>query len=69
MRLRLDDSGLIPDLCDHYNRAGFAAQPVSGSLVEIRRADAPDPGQERREILLHLRVWMAMNPVADVTVV
>ena len=34
-------------------------------MVEVRRTDASTPDQERREVELHLRVWLAANPGAD----
>ena len=62
MLIRLEDTLLIDDLCAHYRRSGFHVEPVGGGMVDIRRENAPTPEQERHEILLHLRVWEAVNP-------
>ena len=62
MLIRLDDTSLIDDLCAHYRRSGFQVEPVGGGMVDIGREDAPTPEQARHEVLLHLRVWQAVNP-------
>ncbi len=64
MLIRLDDTTLVDDFCAHYRRSGFAAERVGDGRVEVTRADAPTPEQERYEVLLHLRVWEAANPEA-----
>jgi len=64
MYLRLEDHALVDDLCAHYRRSGFTAEPAGSGVVEIRRPDAPDPSQERREVLMHLRVWEVLQPSA-----
>jgi hypothetical protein len=64
MHIRLDDPTLVDDLCAHYRRSGFAAERVDGGRVEVALADAPSREQERLEVLLHLRVWEAVNPDA-----
>ena len=38
-------------------------------MVEVRRADAPSAEQERREVQLHLQVWSATHPGAEVEIV
>lgn len=62
MLIRLDDNTLVEDLCAHYRRSGFRVEPVGGGMVEVGREDAPTPEQARHEVLLHLRVWQAVNP-------
>jgi hypothetical protein len=64
MLIRLDDANLVDDFCDHYRRSGFDAELVGGGRVEVVRPDAPTSEQERYEVLLHLRVWEAVNPEA-----
>jgi hypothetical protein len=64
MLIRLDDNTLVDDLCAHYRRSGFRVEPVGGGMVEVERVDAPSPEQARHEVLLHLRVWEAVNPDA-----
>ena len=66
MLIRTDDHTLVDDLCAHYRRSGFHAESVGGGMIDVARADAPDPDQERREVLMHLRVWKVTNPDADV---
>ena len=62
MLVRVDDHGLVDDLCLHYRRSGFEAQSVGGGMVEVSRPDAPTPEQERHDVLSHLRVWQIANP-------
>jgi hypothetical protein len=62
MLIRLDDTTLIDDLCAHYRRSGFQVEHVGGGMVDIGREGAPTPEQARHEIMLHLRVWEAVNP-------
>jgi hypothetical protein len=64
MLIRLDDKAFLDDLCAHFRRSEFVAEPAGGSMLEVRRPDAPSADQERREVELHLRVWKATNPVA-----
>jgi hypothetical protein len=66
MLVRIDNKTFLDDFCAHYRRSGFSAELVEGGVVELGRPDAPDADQERREVLLHLRVWEAMNPDAPV---
>jgi hypothetical protein len=62
MLIRLSDHALVDDLCEHYRRSGFAADPVSHGVVEAIRPDAPSREQGRREVLMHLYVWRVLNP-------
>ncbi len=62
MLIRLDDATRIDDLCAHYRRSGYLVERMGGSLVDVTRKAAPTPEQERHEVLLHLRVWEALNP-------
>jgi hypothetical protein len=67
--ISIEEPELAHALCAHFERSGFRAEPVDGGMIEVRLDDAPNPGQARLEIALHLRVWEAMNPHAKVTVV
>jgi len=67
--ISIEKPELAEDLCAHFERSGFQARPVVGGMIEVGRDDAPDSGQARLEIALHLRVWEAMNPNAKVMVV
>ena len=62
MLIRLSDNTLVDDLCAHYRRSGFRVEHVGGGMVDVARENAPTPEQERHEVLLHLRVWEAVNP-------
>jgi hypothetical protein len=62
MLIRLSDHALVDDLCDHYRRSGFAAEPVGDCVVEATRTDAPNQDQDRREVLIHLHIWNVLNP-------
>ena len=64
MLIRLEDNTLVDDLCAHYRRSGFDVESVGGGMIEVARADAPTSEQERHEVLIHLRVWEAVNPDA-----
>ena len=66
MFLRFDPLPLLDDLCAHFRRAGFTATPAGGTVIEVRRPDAPNADQERRESDRHLRVWAATNSGVDV---
>jgi hypothetical protein len=67
--IRIGDPSLAEDLCAHFRRSGFSAEPAGGSMVEVHRADAPSAEQERREVELHLRVWRATHSDAVVEIV
>jgi len=67
--ISIEEPEFADDLCAHFERSGFHAQPVDGGMIEVGRDDAPNPRQERLEIALHLRVWEAMNPAAKVIMV
>jgi hypothetical protein len=62
MLIRLSDHALVDDLCVHYRRSGFAAEPVSDGVIKATRTDAPNQEQDRREVLLHLQIWKVLNP-------
>jgi hypothetical protein len=69
MLIRLSDHALVDELCNHYRRSGFMAEPVSGGVVEATRTDAPTRDQCRREVLIHLHIWRILHPnVATQTV-
>jgi hypothetical protein len=68
MLIRTDDHSLVDDLCAHYRRSGFHVQSVDGGMIEIARPDASNREQERREVLMHLRVWEVTNLDAHVEV-
>jgi len=67
--IRIDNHALVNNLCAHYRRSGFTAQPVGGGMIEITRPNALTEDQHRREVLLHLRVWEVTNPDVTVSVV
>jgi hypothetical protein len=69
MLIRIDDHSLVDDLCAHYRRSGFEAESVGGGMIEAGRSDAPDADQERREVLMHLRVWEVTHPGSGVRTV
>jgi hypothetical protein len=62
MLIRLDDYSLVHDLCAHYRRSGFCAEPVGGGMIDVTRPEADDDARTRREVLEHLRVWELVNP-------
>jgi hypothetical protein len=66
MLIRIDDHTLVDDLCAHYRRSGFHAESVGGGMIEVARPDAPDERRERRDVLMHLRVWEVTHSDAQV---
>ena len=62
MLIQLDDHALVDDLCAHFARSGFTARPVGAGAAEVARPIPSTEDQDRREILLHLRVWQIVNP-------
>jgi hypothetical protein len=62
MLIRTDNHSLVDDLCAHYRRSGFHVESVGGGMVEVAPPDASNQEQERREVLMHLRVWEVTNP-------
>jgi len=49
--------------------SGFTAAPVGGGMIQVARPEAPTQVQERREVLMHLRVWEVVSPGVSVTLV
>jgi hypothetical protein len=64
MLIRVSDPELAGDLREHFRRSGFTAKPKGGGMLEVARPDAPEEAQERREVEIHLRVWLASHPEA-----
>ena len=62
MLVRVSDAAFLTGLAIHFRRSGFAIQEAGELMIEVLRPDAPDPGQERREVELHLAVWQATHP-------
>jgi hypothetical protein len=62
MLVLLDDPALVDDLCAHFRRSGFTADPAGGSMVEVDRPDAPSAEQARNEVEMHLRIWEVIYP-------
>ena len=62
MRVLLDDPALVDDLCAHFRRSGFTADPAGELMVELSLAEAPSREQARNEILVHLQLWRILNP-------
>jgi hypothetical protein len=65
--LNVENPEFVDDLCAHYRRSSFTAEHVGGGMIEV---GVPDPvavaREERREIVVHLRIWQIMNPEAMV---
>jgi hypothetical protein len=64
MLIRLDDTSHVDDLCVHFWRSGFTVLHAGGTMIEVQRRDAPTSAQARREVVMHLRLWDAINPGA-----
>ncbi|HEY7197844.1 MAG TPA: hypothetical protein VH306_11720 [Gaiellaceae bacterium] len=63
MVIQLGDPSLAAELREHFRRAGFVAVP-KGELLEVTQPDAPSDEQARREIEVHLRIWLVMHPAS-----
>jgi hypothetical protein len=66
MLIRVSDPLLASDLCAHFLRSGFGADRKGVSMIQVSRSDAPTAEQERREVEIHLQVWLVTNPGATV---
>jgi hypothetical protein len=66
MLIRLDDPSLVDDLCAHYRRSAFVADPAGGSMILVEKLDAASVEQAEKEIRMHLHVWQLMYPDAGV---
>jgi hypothetical protein len=62
MRVLIDDPAFLDDLCAHFWRAGFTADPIDEGTVEVDRPDAPTPQQASAEIRVHLQLWRILYP-------
>lgn len=62
MRVLIDDPTFLNDLCAHFRRAGFTADPVDEGMAEVDRPDAPTPQQAAAEVRVHLQLWRILNP-------
>ena len=69
MFIQVDDHAFVDELCAHFTRSGFGAEPVGGGMVGVSRPDAPSEEQQRREVILHLQLWNVLNPDAAAEVV
>jgi hypothetical protein len=67
MRLRLFDPAALPDLRQHFARSGFSVAGDAAALV-VRHPDVANAEQDRREVELHLQVWLTMHPEARVEI-
>jgi hypothetical protein len=67
MRLRLFDPAALPDLRQHFARSGFSVADDAAALI-VRHPDAANAEQDRREVELHLQVWLTMHPEARVEI-
>ena len=62
MRVLIEDPTFLNDLCAHFRRAGFTADPVDEGMADVDRPDAPTPQQAAAEIRVHLQLWRILNP-------
>ena len=64
MILRFEYQILTDDLCAHYRRSGFYADRIGVGLVRVGCPGVEDPGEETREVELHLLAWDELHPEA-----
>ncbi|MGH8983630.1 MAG: hypothetical protein ACRDY6_07110 [Acidimicrobiia bacterium] len=65
MNLRINDPALRAEFARHFERAGFTVESRHDGIL-VKRPDAPDPAQARREIVAHAQIWELMHPEARV---
>ena len=63
MRIRVSDAESILDLRDHLRRAGCIAVQVAPGTLQVEVPDAPNAGQEAREVRVYLVTWTARRGV------
>ena len=64
MLIHFSDPQCADDLCAHFLRSGFTAEPAGPNTVAVTRPGAPTADAERRDIEIHLRVYQVANPGA-----
>jgi hypothetical protein len=67
MRVRISDPSYLGDLEQSLRAAECAIEQVGPHELEVSVPGAPNDEQARREILIYLETWKAMNPGVDVT--
>jgi hypothetical protein len=67
MRVRASDPSYLRDLERSLLAAECVAEQVGPNELEVSVPGAPNDEQARREILIYLDTWKAMNPGVDVT--
>jgi hypothetical protein len=62
MLIRVDQAAFVDDLCAHFRRSGFIADPAGRRTVHVEKPDARSYQRAETEILSHLKVWQLRNP-------
>jgi hypothetical protein len=67
MRVRISDPSYLGDLEQSLRAAECVIEHVGAHELEVSVPGAPSDEQARREILIYLNTWEAMNPDVRVT--
>jgi hypothetical protein len=67
VQLRVSDPALVDDLLRFFRRRESSAERLDEDTVEVSILHVLDERQARLELDLYLRVWQALHPDADVS--
>jgi len=61
MMIQPRDPSQLPALRWHFERSGFEVESFDDA-IDVHRPDAANENLSSREVMHHLRVWLAMHP-------
>ena len=67
VQLRVSDPALVDDLLRFFRKRESTAERLDDATVEVSILHVLDERQGRLELDLYLRVWQALHPGADVS--
>jgi hypothetical protein len=67
VQLRVSDPALVDDLLRFFRKRESTAERLDDATVEVSILHVLDELQGRLELDLYLRVWQALHPGADVS--
>jgi hypothetical protein len=69
VQLRVSDSALVEDLLRFFRKRESSAERVDEDTIEVSILHIADERQARLELDLYLRVWQALHPDTDISLV
>lgn len=69
VQLRVSDPALVEDLLRFFRKRESSAERVDEDTVEVSILHILDERQARLELDLYLRVWQALHPNTDISLV